>query len=75
VTAAVTLPFAVLGARPGHEILGPMVLVILGGLVTSTTYALTVVPALYARFGTHASTETITDDDLDTETSPVLQPA
>ena len=49
------LPFAVFGARPGHEILGPMAVVILGGLVTATLYTLCVVPALYARLRRAAS--------------------
>jgi Cu/Ag efflux pump CusA len=73
ITAAVMLPFAIFGARPGMEILGPMVLVILGGLVTATTYSLCVLPAVYARFGARASTETIADDDLDLEPSPEPQ--
>ena len=65
VTAAAVLPFAVLGARPGHEILGPMAWVILGGLVTSTVYALFIVPALYSRFGASATSDEIENDDLD----------
>jgi Cu/Ag efflux pump CusA len=50
-TAAATLPFAVLGDRPGTEIVHPMAVVILGGLVTSTLLSLFVMPALYLRFG------------------------
>jgi Cu/Ag efflux pump CusA len=72
-TAAVMAPFAIFGSRPGFEILGPMVLVVLGGLFTATTYSLCVLPAVYARFGARASTETIADDDLDLETSPEPQ--
>jgi Cu/Ag efflux pump CusA len=73
VTAAALLPFAVLGSKPGLEILGPMVSVILGGLVTSTLYSLTMLPALYGMFGARASTETIEDDDLEYESTPELQ--
>jgi Cu/Ag efflux pump CusA len=62
VTAAAVLPFAVFGARSGHEILGPMALVILGGLVTSTLHSLCIVPALYARFGASVAAETVEDD-------------
>jgi Cu/Ag efflux pump CusA len=65
VTAVAVLPFAVFGGRAGHEILGPMALVILGGLVTTTLYALYVVPALYSRFGADAIPEAVDSEDLD----------
>lgn len=45
------LPFVVLGSRPGLEIVHPMAVVILGGLLTTTFVGLFVVPALYLRFG------------------------
>jgi Cu/Ag efflux pump CusA len=44
--AAAMLPFAVLGSRVGLEILQPMAVVVIGGLVTTVTHALFVVPAL-----------------------------
>jgi nickel/cobalt tolerance cation efflux system protein len=45
-----TLPLAVaFGA--GSEILQPLAVVVLGGLITSTALTLLVIPALYARFG------------------------
>ncbi len=44
--AAVMLPFAVLGSRVGLEILQPLSIVVLGGLITSALHALLVVPAL-----------------------------
>ena len=44
--AAVMLPFAVFGPRVGLEILQPMAIVVLGGLVTTVAHALLVVPAL-----------------------------
>ena len=65
VTAAAVLPFAVFGARAGHEIVGPMAMVILGGLVTTTVYALCIIPALYSRFGTGAMPDSVENDDLD----------
>jgi hypothetical protein len=37
----------VLGSRPGLEILHPMALVLLGGVVSSALMALLVLPALY----------------------------
>ena len=44
------LPLVVLGGSPGNEIVHPMAVVILGGLVTSTLFSLVVVPALYLLF-------------------------
>ncbi len=44
--AVVMLPFAVAGSRAGLEILQPMAIVVLGGLVTTVAHALLVVPAL-----------------------------
>ena len=44
------LPLAVaFGA--GNEILQPLAIVVLGGLITSTMLTLVVIPALYARYG------------------------
>lgn len=64
VTAAAVLPFAILGASPGLEILGPLAIVILGGLVTATLYALCVVPALYVRFGRGAMPDAVDEQDM-----------
>ena len=60
VTALGLLPLAIGSGAPGREIEGPMALVILGGLFTSTALNLLVLPALalrYGRFGL-ASTST-----------------
>ena len=57
VTALGLLPLAIGSGDPGREIEGPMALVILGGLVTSTALNLLVLPGLalrYARFGQNA---------------------
>ena|GEM_PF-1426957 len=50
-TGLALVPLVVLGDRPGHEIEDPQAVVILGGLFTSTTLNLFVVPSLYLRFG------------------------
>jgi Cu/Ag efflux pump CusA len=51
-TAAVALaPLALVGGIAGAEILYPLALVALGGLVTSTLFSLFVVPVLYLLFG------------------------
>ena len=60
-TAAVTmvflLPLAFAGQRPGTEILQPMAIVTLGGLITATALNLFVLPALYLRFGSSPAPE------------------
>jgi Cu/Ag efflux pump CusA len=51
VTGLGLLPLALGADAPGHEIEGPMAAVILGGLITSTTLNLLVLPSLAVRFG------------------------
>ncbi len=51
VTALGLLPLAIGMNAPGREIEGPMALVILGGLATSTALNLIVLPALALRYG------------------------
>ena len=46
-SALALIPLAVNGAAPGNEIQSPMAVVILGGLLTSTTLNVFVVPILY----------------------------
>lgn len=45
------LPLALGSGDPGREIEGPMAIVILGGLITSTVLNLLVLPTLALRFG------------------------
>jgi Cu/Ag efflux pump CusA len=45
------LPFVLFGSIAGSEIIHPMAIVMLCGLVTSTLFSLFVVPALYLHFG------------------------
>jgi CzcA family heavy metal efflux pump len=49
VTALALLPLALGSGEPGREIEGPMAIVILGGLLTSTLLSLVVLPVLAAR--------------------------
>lgn len=51
VTGIGLLPLAVLSGEPGNEIEGPMAIVIVGGLITSTLLNLLVLPTLALRFG------------------------
>jgi Cu/Ag efflux pump CusA len=56
----VLLPMVVAGDKPGLEVLRPLALVVLGGLVTSALLNLFVVPALYLRFALPAPDVTAT---------------
>lgn len=51
------LPFMVFGDIPGLEMVRPMAIVIVGGLITALVLDLFVLPSLYLRFGT--STEEV----------------
>ena len=54
--AVVALVFVVLGPRPGLEVVNPMAIVILGGLVTTALVSLFVLPAIYLRYGGRQTT-------------------
>jgi Cu/Ag efflux pump CusA len=56
-TALLFLPFAVRGAIAGLEILQPMAVVVLGGLVSTTLLSLAGVPAMYLIGGGAAAVE------------------
>ena len=51
VTALGLVPLALGSGDPGREIEGPMAIVILGGLLTSTVLSLFVLPTLALRWG------------------------
>ena len=55
VTTLGLLPLALESGQAGREVQGPMALVILGGLVTSTIMSLLFLPALILRFGKPAT--------------------
>ena len=54
------LPFVVLGDIAGLEVVRPMAIFVLGGLITSTLWTLFVVPDLYMRSGPSPQAETET---------------
>jgi CzcA family heavy metal efflux pump len=62
VTGLALLPLALRSGEPGNEVEGPMAIVILGGLVTSTVLNLLVLPALSLRFGRFALARATGDD-------------
>jgi Cu/Ag efflux pump CusA len=49
-TALALLPFLVFGGSPGREMVHPLAVVVVGGLVTSTLLSLFVLPLAYLRF-------------------------
>jgi CzcA family heavy metal efflux pump len=63
VTALAFLPFAFSAGLAGHEMLRPMAVVVLGGLVTSTLVTLLVVPSLYLRFGAGAEPAVLVEEE------------
>jgi Cu/Ag efflux pump CusA len=56
-TGLVFLPVLIMGTKPGLELLYPISVVVLGGLLTSTVFSLFVLPSLYLRFGHSRATE------------------
>jgi Cu/Ag efflux pump CusA len=60
-TAAAVLPFVILGDVAGLEIVNPMAIVILGGLLTTTLLSLFLLPALYLSFGAGAQPEPLAE--------------
>ncbi|MEO6959134.1 MAG: efflux RND transporter permease subunit, partial [Burkholderiaceae bacterium] len=63
VTALALLPLALTSGAAGNEIEGPMAIVILGGLATSTLLNLVVLPTLALRYG-HFEREALTDEGV-----------
>jgi CzcA family heavy metal efflux pump len=45
------VPFAIAAHKPGNEILSPLAVVILGGLISATVLNMLVLPVLYLRYG------------------------
>jgi Cu/Ag efflux pump CusA len=62
--ALVALPFVVMGTRPGLEVVHPMAVVILGGLVSTTFLSLFVLPALYLRYASRRTPDLAPEDEL-----------
>lgn len=71
--AALVLPVVVLGGRPGLELLQPMALVVLGGLVTTGFATLFLLPALYLHLAPPAKRDASVDQERDDQTI-VLEP-
>ena len=61
---AVFLPVVFIGKVPGMEMIFPMSIVILGGLVTSLMVVFFVLPALYLRFGKISEAELVEERSM-----------
>ena len=75
------IPLVMAQGEPGKEILFPVAVVILGGLVSSTLLDIVVTPAVFWRFGKPAldrylaqETEALTDRDLAADTAGPHEP-
>jgi Cu/Ag efflux pump CusA len=69
-TMAAFVPFVLLGDRPGYEVIRPMAIVILGGLVTATILVLFLIPTLYSRVASSPEGEAVPQPT----TEPALEP-
>jgi Cu/Ag efflux pump CusA len=61
-TALVLLPVTVAGPRPGLEIVHPMAVVVLGGVLTAMLVPLLLFPALYLRWGEQREPDLLEDE-------------
>ncbi|MGP1675441.1 MAG: efflux RND transporter permease subunit, partial [Candidatus Limnocylindrales bacterium] len=69
-TALGVLPFLIMGDVAGLEIVRPMAIFVLGGLISSTLLTLFVYPNLYLRAGP----STVTDTDAMLTEQPAFEP-
>jgi Cu/Ag efflux pump CusA len=70
--AATVLPSLILGDVPGLEMIRPMTLVLLGGLISATVHDLLFLPAMFLSLAVSSIRET--DPLLETETSQAFGP-
>ena len=69
-TAAFALPFVAMGDVAGFEVMRPMAIFVLGGLISSTFLLLFILPSIYLRSGPSPASET---EDLLSE-PPAFEP-
>ncbi len=67
--AAMFLPFAIAGPKAGLELIHPMAVAVLGGLITVVALTIVVVPSFYLKWG-YVSDPDMSADDLFTRESP-----
>ena len=59
------IPLALAAGQPGKEILYPVAVVILGGLISATLLDMAVTPAVFFKFGRHAAEKYIAREQID----------
>jgi CzcA family heavy metal efflux pump len=59
------IPLALAAGEPGKEILYPVAIVIIGGLISATLLDMAVTPAVFFKFGRHAAEKYIAREDVD----------
>jgi CzcA family heavy metal efflux pump len=69
-TALAMLPLVIMGGRPGYELVHPLAVVVIGGLVTSTWLSLFVLPVFYLHFGPRGAHEEAIARDLVADLKP-----
>jgi CzcA family heavy metal efflux pump len=62
---AALAPLLAFGTRVGHELVHPMVVVVLGGLLTSAALNLFAMPSLYLRFGSRVRRAATVEAEVD----------
>jgi len=70
-----TLPILIRGGLVGHELLQPLAIVLLGGVVSAALVNLFVVPLLYLRLGPSGALISLALDAVDSRTAGVRVPA
>ena len=61
------MPLAIAAGSPGKEILHPLAVVVLGGILTSTLLDQIVTPAVFFKFGRHAAEKIIAEREAKKE--------
>ena len=59
------IPLVLAAGEPGKEILYPVAIVIIGGLISATLLDMAVTPAVFFKFGQHAAEKYIAREDVD----------
>ncbi|MBA2431814.1 MAG: efflux RND transporter permease subunit, partial [Chthoniobacterales bacterium] len=69
------IPLALAAGQPGKEILYPVAIVIMGGLVSATLLDMAVTPAVFFKFGRASAERYIARESVDPLDAVVVQPS
>jgi Cu/Ag efflux pump CusA len=73
-TALLFAPLAIVGPVAGLELVQPMAIVVLGGLVSATLFSMFIVPALHGRFGSGSDTDVLVVLDEEERRIDITEP-